>query len=182
MIVRFRAPDGGFYDTSDDHEALITRPRDLQDNATPSGNAMAATALLKLAGFTNDLHYVDMARQALAQMQPRMAQDPLGLGQGLQALAYALSRLTEIAIVGDPRAADTHALLGVAADGYRPHQVVAMGSPDIETPAVPLLQDRSQIGGRAAAYVCDAPSPGRAFACHPPVTDSEALRMLLERR
>jgi len=49
---------------------LITRPRDLQDNATPSGNAMAATTLLKLAGFTNDLRYVDVAHQALAQVQP----------------------------------------------------------------------------------------------------------------
>jgi uncharacterized protein YyaL (SSP411 family) len=50
MMAHFRAPDFGFYDTSDDHEALITRPRDLQDNATPSGNAMAVTALLKLGG------------------------------------------------------------------------------------------------------------------------------------
>jgi hypothetical protein len=70
MIVRYQSADGGFYDTSDDHETLITRPRDLQDNATPSGNAMAVTALLKLAGFTNDLRYVDIAHEALAQMQP----------------------------------------------------------------------------------------------------------------
>jgi hypothetical protein len=67
MIAHFQASDGSFYDTSDDHEKLITRPRDLQDNATPSGNAMAATTLLKLAGFTNDLRYVDIAHQALAQ-------------------------------------------------------------------------------------------------------------------
>ena len=69
MITHFEAPDGGFFDTSDDHETLITRPRDLQDNATPSGNAMAVTALLKLAGFTNNLRYADTAHQALAQMQ-----------------------------------------------------------------------------------------------------------------
>jgi len=83
MIAHFRAPDGGFYDTSDDHETLITRPRDLQDNATPSGNAMAVTVLLKLAGFTNDMRYADVAHQALAQMQPMMAQHPLGFGQWL---------------------------------------------------------------------------------------------------
>jgi uncharacterized protein YyaL (SSP411 family) len=80
MIAHFQAPDGGFFDTSDDHETLITRPRDLQDNATPSGNAMAVTILLKLASFTNDLRYVDIAHQALAQMQPMMAQHPLGFG------------------------------------------------------------------------------------------------------
>jgi uncharacterized protein YyaL (SSP411 family) len=99
----------GFYDTSDDHETLITRPRDLQDNATPSGNAMAATALLKLAGFTNESRYVDVAHQALAQMQPMMSQYPVGFGQWLQALAYALSKPREIAVVGDPDSADTQA-------------------------------------------------------------------------
>ncbi|MGD2143582.1 MAG: thioredoxin domain-containing protein, partial [Anaerolineae bacterium] len=59
----------GFFDTSDDHERLITRPRDLQDNATPSGNAMAVTALLELAGFTHDARYLDIAHGALAQME-----------------------------------------------------------------------------------------------------------------
>jgi uncharacterized protein YyaL (SSP411 family) len=92
MIAHFQAPNGGFFDTSNDHETLITRPRDLQDNATPSGNAMAVTTLLKLAGYTNDLRYVDFAYRALAQAQSMMAQYPLGFGQWLQALAYALSK------------------------------------------------------------------------------------------
>jgi uncharacterized protein YyaL (SSP411 family) len=50
MIEHYGAPDGGFFDTSDDHETLITRPRELQDNAVPSGNAMAAVVLLRLSG------------------------------------------------------------------------------------------------------------------------------------
>jgi uncharacterized protein YyaL (SSP411 family) len=70
MIAHFQASEGGFFDTSDDHETLITRPRDLQHNATPSGNAMAVTALLKLAGFTNELLYVDIVHQALAHDEP----------------------------------------------------------------------------------------------------------------
>ena len=49
MIEHFSAPGGGFYDTSDDHEALIVRLRELQDNAVPSGNAMATFVLLRLA-------------------------------------------------------------------------------------------------------------------------------------
>jgi uncharacterized protein YyaL (SSP411 family) len=163
----------GFYDTSDDHEALFTRPRDLQDNATPSGNAMAVTALLKLAGFTNDLRYVDIAHQALAQMQPTMAQYPLGFGQWLQALAYALSKPLEIAIIGEPGSADTQALLSAVRSGYRPYQVVALGSPDAQSPAVPLLQDRGLVEGHAAAYAC------RNFTCHAPVTEPAALADLL---
>jgi uncharacterized protein YyaL (SSP411 family) len=174
MISHFQAPHSGFFDTSDDHESLITRSRDLQDNATPSGNAMAVTALLKLAGFTNELRYVDISHRPLAQMQPMMSQYPLGFGQWLQALAYALSKPREIAIIGDPESADTRALLNVVRDGYRPYQVVALGWPGTEPPAVPLLPDRGLVDGRAAAYVC------RDFACQAPVMDVQALRSLLE--
>jgi uncharacterized protein YyaL (SSP411 family) len=85
---------------------------------------MAVTTLLKLAGFTNELRYGDVAHQALAQIQPMMAQYPLGFGQWLQALAYALSKPREIAIVGDPDSADTQDLLDVVRDGYCPFQVV----------------------------------------------------------
>jgi uncharacterized protein YyaL (SSP411 family) len=183
MIKHFSDSEGVLYDTSDDHQMLITRPRDLQDNATPSGNAMAVTALLKLAGFTNGFRYVDIAHQALAQMQPIMSQYPLGFGQWLQALSYALSKPREIAIVGDPDSADTQALLSIVRDGYRPFQVVALGSPDGghaadgvgSIAAVPLLQNRGLVDGHAAAYVC------RGFVCQAPVADPQALKELLKR-
>ncbi len=173
MITHFQAPDGGFFDTSDDHETLITRPRDLQDNATPSGNAMAVTALLKLAGFTNELRYVDVAHRALAQVQSMMAQYPLGFGQWLQAQTHTLSQPREIAIVGELEAEDSQALLAVAQDGYRPFQVVALGAPSIQSPAVPLLRDRGLVDGRPAAYVCVN------FTCRMPVTEPDALQPLL---
>jgi uncharacterized protein YyaL (SSP411 family) len=173
MIAHFQAPEGGFFDTSDDHETLITRPRDLQDNATPSGNAMAVTALLKLAGFTNPLRYVDIAHQALVQMQPMMSQYPLGFGQWLQALAYAFSKPREIAIVGDPDAADTQALLNIVRDGYRPFQVVALGAPGGQPSVVPLLQDRGLVNGQATTYMC------REFACQASIAKPEKLRAQL---
>jgi len=176
MLEHFADSEGTLYDTSDDHETLITRPRDLQDNATPSGNAMAVTALLKLAGFTNDLRYIDIAHQALAQMQPMMSQYPLGFGQWLQALTYTLSKPREIAIVGELDSADTQVLLNVVRDGYRPFQVVALGMPDAQPPAVPLLQDRGLVEGHAAAYVC------RDFTCQAPVTTPEALELFLNTR
>jgi uncharacterized protein YyaL (SSP411 family) len=182
IIKHFSAPDGstelaevgGFFDTSDDHEALITRPRELQDNAVPSGNAMAAFVLLRLAGLAVEPHYAELAQRSLGPMQPLLAKYPLGFAQWLIALDYALSHPSEIAIVGAPDAADTRALLDVCTTGYRPHQIVALGTSDAEASAVPLLQDRSQIKGRATAYVCVD------FACRPPVTDPEALRTLLK--
>jgi uncharacterized protein YyaL (SSP411 family) len=130
-------------------------------------------AARELAGLTNEFRYVDIAHQALVQMQPMMSQYPLGFGQWLQALAYTLSKPREIAIVGDPGSADTNALLGVVRDGYRPFQVVALGAPGAQPPVLPLLQDRGLVDGHAAAYVC------RDFACQAPVTDPLSLKQLL---
>ncbi len=169
MIEHFGAPDGGFYDTSDDHETLIARPRELQDNATPSGNGMAAMALQRLAGLAAEPRYAELAQRSLSTMQPLLARYPLGFGQWLQALSYALAHPREIAIVGDAPSPDTRALLDVAA-GYRPHQIVAAGT----EANVPLLQGREQIAGQATAYVCfDS-------GCQAPVTDPAALRVLLD--
>jgi uncharacterized protein YyaL (SSP411 family) len=110
MIAHFRALDGGFYDTSDDHEALITQPRELQDNATPSGNAMAAAVLLKLGGLAVEPRYTELAREALAPMQSMMAQYPLGFAQWLQALSYDRASPREVALAGDVGAEDTRGL------------------------------------------------------------------------
>lgn len=174
MVAHFSAPDGGFFDTSDDHETLITRPRELQDNAVPSGNAMAALVLLRLAGLAVEPRYAELAQTALGPMQPLLAKYPLGFAQWLIALDYALSQPRQIAIVGTPDAADTRALLDVCTTGYRPHQIVALDAPDAQASTVPLLKDRGQIEGHATAYVCVD------FTCRAPVTAPEALRALLE--
>jgi uncharacterized protein YyaL (SSP411 family) len=155
---------------------LIARPRELQDNALPSGNGMAACVLQRLAGLAVEPRYEELAHQALTQVQPMMAQYPLGFGQWLQALSYALSQPKEIAIVGEPDVDDTQALLAVAQDGYRPFQVVGLGVPSTQPSTVPLLQDRGLLDGQAEAYVC------RNLACQAPVTEPEALRALLEQR
>jgi uncharacterized protein YyaL (SSP411 family) len=104
-MLHFRAPVG-FYDTGDDHEQLIVRPMELQDNAMPSGNAMAAKVLLHLANMALDSHYARPAEQVLRAMQPFMARYPTSFGQWLVALSDALSRHQEIAIVGEPDAGD----------------------------------------------------------------------------
>jgi uncharacterized protein YyaL (SSP411 family) len=109
-------------------------------------------------------------------MQFMMSQYPLGFGQWLQALSFALSQPQEIAIVGDPEAADTQAMLSVVRDGYRPFQVVALGAPGAQPPAVPLLHDRGLVEGQAAAYVC------RNLTCQAPVTEPEFLRPALKPR
>jgi uncharacterized protein YyaL (SSP411 family) len=88
----------------------------------------------------------------------------------LQAIDLALAPVAEIAIVGDPKDDATRALLTEAAGGYAPNRVVALRSADDEPTAIPLLEDRTLVKGRPAAYVC------RGFVCNLPVTDPDALR------
>ena len=163
LIGHFEDPSGGFFDTSDDHETLVTRPKDVQDNAVPSGNALTATVLLKLQAFTGDDQYYKRAELMLSILQSAMAQAPTGFAQWLGALDFALSGPQEIALVGDPQATDTQALLEVVRQGYRPNQVVALTAAD-QPSRVPLLADRAQKDNRATAYVC------RHFTCRQPVT------------
>jgi uncharacterized protein len=168
MLQHYTDPAGGFFDTSDDHEVLITRPKDLQDNAIPSGNAMAVTALLKLAAFTGEDRYYRHAEAPLRLLQAALIQAPLGFAQWLIALDFSLSNPKEIVIVGDLQSSDTQALLTVARAGYRPHQIVALGAPD-RISTIPLLLDRPAIDHQATAYVCVR------FACQRPTIDPQTL-------
>ncbi len=174
ILAHFSAPKGGFFDTSDDHETLIVRPRELQDNAVPSGNAMAVLGLLRLSGLAVEPRYLELAQTALSPMQPMLAQYPLGFAQWLIALDYALGHPREVSVVGKAQATDTQALLDVCTAGYYPHQIVAFGEPDVEPVAVPLLEGRGQVDGRATAYVCID------FVCQRPVNEPEALLELIK--
>jgi uncharacterized protein YyaL (SSP411 family) len=147
---------GGFYDTAADHDALITRPRDVGDNATPSGNSTAAELLLRMAALTGNTRYAGLAERVLAGVAPLLARFPTGFGRMLCAADLAATPIRELAIVGDPQADDTRALLDVALRPYRPHIVLARRAPgDAESPTLTaLLQDREAVDGQATAYVC----------------------------
>ena len=171
MLEHFADPAGGFFDTSDDAEALVTRPKDLQDNAVPSGNAMAATVLLKLGALTGEGRYTDAAERALRMVQPALGSAPTGFAQWLNALDFALGEPKEIAIVGE---AGAQKLLDVVFGEYRPNQVVAYRGADADT-VIPLLEGRVAIEGKATAYVC------QNFVCQMPVTTADALKEQLNR-
>jgi len=168
MIAHYRDPAGGFFDVADDHEALVVRPRSLQDTATPSGGAAAAGALLRLAALTGEGRYRDLAETALRTVQPLAATYPTAFARWLCALDFALAAPREVAIVGDPTSAEVRALLEVLWGAYRPNQVVALARPG-ETPVVPLLEGRTALDGRATAFVCER------FACRLPVTEPADL-------
>lgn len=167
---------GGFYDTGSDHETLVTRPRDTSDNATPSGNSVAVDVLLHLAALTGNDTYRTHAEQVLASQTVMLRRLPLGVGRMLCAADFALSPVREVAIAGAPAGDDTHMLLNVIHQAYRPNIVLAQLHPgDTHAPTLtPLLRERRQIDGKATAYVCEG------FTCQLPVTDAAALHAQLE--
>jgi len=162
----FDAQNGGFYDTRDDHEQLIHRPKDVQDNAIPSGNAMAAHVLLKLSLLTGEPAYWDTAERATKSVGKLMARYPSGFGEWLNVASLIMGESREIALVGSEE--QIAPLLEVIRTGYRPLQVVAAG-PETDDEIVPLLASRPQVGDSGTAYVC------RRFVCETPVTDADEL-------
>jgi uncharacterized protein YyaL (SSP411 family) len=170
ILERFTDPEGGFFDTATDHERLVTRPKDIQDNATPSGGSVATVVLLRLAAFTGESRYRTAAERALSTVTAFTARYPTAFAMWLQAIDLALAPVAEIAIVGDPSDDATRALLAVASGGYEPNRVVAVLADGGAASAIPLLEARVQVNGRPTAYVC------RGFACRLPVTDPDALR------
>ena len=166
-VERFGDGRGGFYDTADDAEALIQRPQDPTDNATPSGSSALAGALLTSAALTGSLVHRQSAQSALGIVAAVGVEQPRFLGWALAVAEALVSGPVEVAIVGEP----SGALRDVAWRLRPPGAVVVSGEPD--APDIPLLADRPTIDGRPAAYVC------RGMVCDAPVTDVGALRRQL---
>ncbi len=173
-LAHFADTEGGFHDTADDAGGLFTRPRSLVDSPLPSGNAMAVTVLVQLAGLTGLARYRDAAEASLSAVAPVAARQPTAFAHWLVGAGMVLVPLDEVAIIGDLGDPSTMALLGVARSGYRPWQVVACTN-DHGDHRVSLLDDRPRLDGRATAYVC------HGFSCQMPVTDPDALRSQLRR-
>ncbi|MPZ22785.1 MAG: DUF255 domain-containing protein [Dehalococcoidia bacterium] len=170
MLTLFWEPEGSvFYDTATDHEELVTRPRDVFDNATPAGNSVAVDVLLRLAELASRQDYEKVASAALRGLSRYLQELPAGFGRLFCALDFYLGRKQELALIADQGdAAD--ALLGVVYGAYRPYLVVAGGRPDPELARLtPLLEARGTVDERPTAYVCEN------YACQAPVTEPAEL-------
>ena len=167
--------EGGFFFAGENHEKLIVRSKDYFDNATPSGNSVAADVLLKLAVLTGDESYYNHAAALFRLINGFMRRYPQAFGRALSAFDFYLNSPKAIVVIGidsDERAA----LLRAVYSRYIPNKVVVVSEPNNTAAAdlIPLLQDRAMIDGRATAYVCEN------FACQPPVTTDEDLIKQLE--
>jgi uncharacterized protein len=173
MIEKFGDPSGGFFDTPNDAEILLIRPKDISDSATPSGNALACEALLELATYTDDGRYRDLAEQALTIMGDSALRYPLGFARWLSAAENALGKVRQIAVLGVPGEEGFESLLQLIRADYRPGVMVAASAFPPAKNAPPLLNDRYLLEGKATMYLCEG------FVCRQPATEYETIRALL---
>ncbi len=176
MIDQFwDAENGGFFFTGQTHEQLIVRTKDWLDNATPSGNSVAALVLLKLHALTANDDYRRRAITILRLMSDQISRYPSAFGLALQAVDFYLSAPLEIAIVGDSSDPKFAQLRATEFVNNLPNRVVAVCSEDWERAAeiVPLLAGRTTAGAPPAAYVC------QSHTCQSPVFSSDDLRQEL---
>jgi uncharacterized protein YyaL (SSP411 family) len=171
LLAHFEdAGNGGFFTVASDHEKLITRRKDIEDNPLPSGNSAAALLLLRLHALTGEERYHRAATRTLQQVQRIAARVPLGFGCALEAIAFHVGPVQEIALVGPER--ERGELEAVVLSSFRPRSVLASATSSEGSP-VPLLAGRDGPGDRAAAYVCEG------FACGLPVAEPGELSALL---
>ena len=165
-LEHFRADDGGFFDTADDAEALIARPRDPSDNASPSGLSATVQALATYAALTGSARHREAGEQALATTAPLAEHAPRFAGWSLAAAVAMLDGPREIAVVGPPGPARDSLEAAARRD---PTAVVIVVEEDPGNDRIPLLTGRTAIDGVPAAYVC------RKQVCARPVTDPADL-------
>lgn len=173
MIECFSDSEGVFFDTPSDGEPLVFRPRDLQDNAIPSGNSLACEALFKLAAFTDNSNYRNLADTSLNQVTEASLRYPSMFGRWLSAAGFGLGNGKQVAVLGDVEEKDVEALIKVLRAEFRPEMVVAASPYPPSKDAPTLLEDRTLLKGKPAVYVCEG------FVCKYPVSKPDELEKLL---
>jgi len=178
MVQRFSdgKNPGLLYDTSPDHSSLFTRPRDTSDSVKPCGGSSAADVLLRISRITGDESREGAAADMLGLVRDQMLAHPMASGNWLCALDLHLSDPEEVVVVGRRNDTNTEALLMAIHSQYRPNKILAGLQPgEAVFPVLEKLsRDRDMIDGRPTVYLC------RRRTCHPPVTDPDQLRRLLQ--
>ena len=178
MIEQFwDASGGGFFFTSADHEALISRNKETHDSATPSGNNLAATALLKLGRLTSRRDFEDKAVAVLEMMSGTLSRVPMAAGQALIALDFHLGPTREIVFCDGESHSDADAAWHALHRRFLPNKLALRmsASADAPSPLEPLLAGKTAVGGQVTAYLCER------GACQEPLSGPAAIKSALEK-
>jgi len=194
MLADFADPEGGFFFTAAGHEQLIARHKDLQDNAVPSGNSLAACALVRLAKLTGRANFFDAAAATIRSAAGLLEQYPSAAAQMLLALDLQLGPTPELALIVAPGSEDaaaaksvveSHAAMRAVKKTWLPRRVLAIRASDAPLeptdPLAPLfagkLEQPTSTGSAdlPKLYICEG------FACQAPVTGAAAIKESLEK-
>jgi uncharacterized protein YyaL (SSP411 family) len=170
MLTYYSDSEGGFFNTRLDFETPIVRPKDLQDNATPSANALAAQSLLLLGEYTGDGSLNQIAENLLAATQQASLKYPTAFASWLCAADFAAGPVDQIAILYPAVEGPPLEMINLIHKSYRPRSITAISSypPLADSPT--LLQQRPLIDQKATAYIC------RGFICESPVVTIADLK------
>ncbi len=168
ILTHFRADDGGFYFTAEDHEQLIVRNKDLHESSVPSGNSLAATGLWRLGKLTGRDDYQQAAIEVLETAVALMQRQALAAGQMLVALDMVTGPTREIVVVGPRNHEATQEVLHAIHASYIPNRVVAFCDPteEVSEHLSGLLMDKVATE-YPTVYVCEG------FACQAPLVGRE---------
>jgi hypothetical protein len=158
---------GSFFNTALDHEVLLMRFREGTDGATPSGNAVAASALVRVSYHFDREDFRAAAVRAIRAYGGVIARHPRAFPKSLNVVDLLLEGPVELALVGKPDSADLEALRRAVARHFLPNRIEAVVDPDRPNggTALPLERGKSLVDGKAALYIC------RDYACLAPITD-----------
>ncbi len=173
MLEQFWTDEAGFYDTSHDHEDLISRPQSLQDNAIPAGLSSAIAVLLRLSILGDQPEWRAKAQKLLDRLSPLIAQYPQAFAYLACQLDFATDAVPEIVLVGSLNDETMQSMLVVVNEAFRPNVVLAWLSDEEAAERIPLLRDRIQVDGKPTVYVC------QSYVCKLPVITAVDLQAQL---
>jgi uncharacterized protein YyaL (SSP411 family) len=173
ILAHFVDPEGGFFDTRDDHEQLIARPKSLHDSPTPSGNTLACSLLLQLGALTANTNYIIPAESALRAMGNRAATSPSVFAGWLVNMDFSLGPILQLALLGPSGEERMDEFVHVTNQRYLPRLVVAAGQPGTQT-RPSLLEGRDMVDGLPTAYLC------QGFTCKLPTNSPQELKEQIE--
>lgn len=170
------AEKGGLFVYGSDSEQLITRPKEIYDGATPSGNSVSALNFLRLARLTGEHEFEDKANELLKAFSPSIQNYPRGYSFSLIALLFTQSPTKEIVVVADTKDTETQDMLNIIHEEYRPFTISVLRNNETKEieKIIPFIANYNSVNGKTTAYVCEN------FSCQAPVTDNEAFRNMLQ--
>ena len=165
---------GGFFTTALDHESLILRSREGPDGATPSGNAVAASALARLSFHFDRGEFREAATNAIRAYGHQIAQIPRGYAKSLMVVEYLLNAPTEFALVGLPGERNYDQLRTEVDRTFVPNRIIAYQNDEDGAVTHPLVKGKTRVDGNGALYIC------QNFTCQAPITDPQQVASVLQ--